>query len=107
MGCVPLDRKGVASALRNTMFNVGYTVSFNLAVLLMTFTVPYELLTQIITSLNPVNITGPDKLLFVSGMQKTYLWLAALNTAAILPSVLRGNRLAGRLAYDRPRATRP
>ena len=95
MGCVPLNRKGVASALRNTMFNVGYTVSLNLAVLLMTFTIPYAQLTQMITSLNPITITEAEKLLFAEGIQNTYVWLAVLNTAAILPSVLRGKRASG------------
>jgi EmrB/QacA subfamily drug resistance transporter len=92
MGSVPAERRGIASAFRATMFNVGYTISLNLAILIMTFTVPYALLTQIMTSLNSINITGADKLLFVEGIKKTYLWLAALNTVAILPSVLRGKR---------------
>ncbi len=92
MGCVPANRRGVASAFRSTAFQIGFTISLNLAVLLLTLTVPYAQLTHIITSLDQVAITGADKLLFVEGMQKTYFWLGVLNTVAIVPSVLRGKR---------------
>ncbi|HJX24479.1 MAG TPA: MFS transporter [Candidatus Bathyarchaeia archaeon] len=95
MGAVPHDRRGVASAFRAMMFNVGLTISLNLAILLMTFTIPYGELTRIMTSLNPVLIPEADKLLFVEGIKNTYLWLAVLNTVAIAPSVLRGKRREG------------
>ena len=92
MGCVPPERKGIGSAFRNTMFNVGYVISLSLAVLLMSLTVPYGTLTQIITSLSPIAIDEADRMLFVEALQKTFLWLAVLNTVAIIPSVLRGKR---------------
>lgn len=92
MGSVPAERRGVASAFRNTMFNIGFTISLNLAVIFLTLIVPYPLLSQIITSLTPVNVTATDKLMFVEALQKTYLYLAVLNTIAIIPSVLRGRR---------------
>ncbi|MCI4371641.1 MAG: MFS transporter, partial [Thermoplasmata archaeon] len=40
MGSVPPQRRGIASGFRATFFNVGYTVSLNLAILITTFTVP-------------------------------------------------------------------
>jgi EmrB/QacA subfamily drug resistance transporter len=92
MGSVPAQRRGVASAFRATFFNVGFTISLNLAILIMTFTVPYAIVTNIISSTNSFVIPEPDKLLFAEGLKNTYLWLAALNTAAIPPSVLRGGR---------------
>ncbi len=92
MGCVPADRRGVASAFRSTAFEIGFTISLNLAIFLMTLTVPYAQLTHTITSLDPVSIAGPDRLLFVEAMQKTYIWLGVLNLVAIVPSVLRGKR---------------
>lgn len=90
MGCVPPERKGVGSAFRTTMFNVGYLTSLSLAVLLMSLTIPYDLLTRIVTSIDPVSIGMADRQLFVEAMQRTYLGLAFLNTIAIIPSVLRG-----------------
>ena len=92
MGSVPSGRRGVASGVRATFFNVGFTISLNLAVLLMTLTVPYGLVTQILTSGNPATIPPTDRILFADGLQKTFLALAAINTTAIIPSFLRGRR---------------
>ncbi|MEM3382727.1 MAG: MFS transporter [Nitrososphaerales archaeon] len=93
MGSVPAQRRGIASAFRATFFNVGFTISLNLAVLMMTFTVPYSIVTNIISSTNPIIIPEADKILFNEGLKNTYLWLALLNTAAIPPSMLRIKRI--------------
>src|SRR5206468_792968 len=50
MGSVPPERRGIASGFRATFFNVGYTISLNLAILITTFTIPYALVTQVIGS---------------------------------------------------------
>ncbi|MCP8321564.1 MAG: MFS transporter [archaeon] len=92
MGSVPAQRRGIASAFRATFFNVGFTISLNLAILIMTFTVPYVVVTNIMSSTNSIVIPESDKVLFSEGLKNTYLWLTALNTAAIIPSVLRGGR---------------
>ncbi len=92
MGSVPAERRGIASGFRATFFNVGYTVSLNLAILITTFTVPYVLVTQILSG-DPTTITAADRLLFAQGIRTTYLWLAGVNTLAILPSLLRGRRV--------------
>src|SRR5438132_7442314 len=92
MGSVPPERRGIASGFRATFFNVGYTISLNLAILITTFTVPYVLVTQIIASGNTAGISDADRILFAQGIKTTYLWLAAINTLAILPSLLRGRR---------------
>ncbi len=94
MGSVPAERRGIASGFRATFFNVGYTVSLNLAILIMTFTVRYDLVTQILSSGDPSTISAADRLLFAQGIRSTYLWLAGLNTLAILPSLLRGRRVS-------------
>src|SRR3989449_9391238 len=97
MGSVPPDRRGIASGFRATFFNVGYPISLNLAILITTFTVPYALATQIIASGNTAAISDSDRMLFAEGIKTTYLWLAGINTLAILPSLLRGlrpNRIA-------------
>jgi len=93
MGSVPAERRGIASGFRATFFNIGYTVSLNLAILIMTFTVRYDLVTQILSSGDPSAISAADRLLFAQGIRSTYLWLAGLNTLAILPSLFRGRRV--------------
>jgi len=92
MGSVPPERRGIASGFRATFFNVGYTISLNLAILITTFTVPYALVTQIIISGNTAGISDAERMLFAQGIKSTYLWLAGINTLAILPSLLRGRR---------------
>ena len=92
MGAVPPERRGIASGFRATFFNIGYTISLNLAILITTFTVPYAIVTQIISASDPGAIPAADRILFAQGIKTTYLWLAGLNTLAILPSMLRGRR---------------
>src|SRR5438445_509518 len=92
MGSVPPERRGIASGFRATFFNVGYTISLNLAILITTFTVPYALVTQIIASGNTAGISDAERMLFSQGIKSTYLWLAGIHTLAILPSLPRGPR---------------
>jgi MFS family permease len=89
MGSVPAGRRGVASAIRSTFFNVGFATSLNLAVLIISFTVPYTLVTQIV-SIGSAITTNAEKMLFLQGLRITYLWLAIMNAVAVIPSVLRG-----------------
>jgi MFS family permease len=90
MSAVPSNRRGIASALRATFFNVGFVISLNMAVFIMTFTVPYSIVTQMISSINPISIPGTYKTLFVEGLKNTYICLAIINIFAIPVSVLRG-----------------
>jgi hypothetical protein len=91
MGSVPSLRRGIASGFRATFFNVGFVISLNLAILVMTLQVPYALISQVIASPN-ASLTAADKVAFVEGLRSSYLLLAVLNTFAILPSALRGPR---------------
>ena len=90
MSSVPEKRRGIASAFRATFFQVGYVISLNAAVLIMTLVVPYQTITFVISAINPITITASDKILFMKGLSTTYFWLAIVNVAAIPPSVLRG-----------------
>jgi hypothetical protein len=90
MSSVPEGRRGIASALRATFFQVGYVISLNAAVLIMTLVVPYQTITLVISAINPVMITASDKLLFMKGLSTAYFWLSIVNITAILPSALRG-----------------
>jgi EmrB/QacA subfamily drug resistance transporter len=91
MSSVPEKRRGIASAFRATFFQVGYVISLNAAVLIMTSVIPYQTITQVISAINPLSITASDKLLFMRGLSSAYFWLAIVNVAAIAPSVLRGS----------------
>ena len=92
MGSVPPSRRGVASGVRATFFNVGYVLSFNVAILVMTAALPYSVITAVISSSNPAAIGGVDRVLFARGLDYAFEVSAAINAVAIAPSVLRGKR---------------
>ncbi len=92
MGAVPSERRGIASAFRATFFNVGFVISLNLAILIMTFAIPFAEVSQIIAAANPLGISLAEKVQFASALQSAYVWMAIVNTLAIIPSMLRGRR---------------
>lgn len=92
MGSVPIQRRSVASAFRATFFNVGYTISLNFAILVMAFTIPLSVVTQIISAINPAALPVTDRVAFAGAIDHVYLVMAVVNTIAILPSLLRGQR---------------
>ena len=92
MGSVPVQRRSVASALRATFFNVGYTLSLNLAILVMTLTLPFSQITHTISALTPSALPISERAAFAVAIDHVYLAMAAINTIAILPSLLRGKR---------------
>ncbi len=102
MGSVPVRRRAVASALRATFFNVGYTLSLNLVILLMTFTIPLSQITQILTSLTPTTLLV-DRTAFASAIDHVYVVMAVINAVAIIPSILRGKRIAAGIEQPSPR----
>ncbi|MGD0146837.1 MAG: MFS transporter [Nitrososphaerales archaeon] len=96
MGSVPAKRRAVASALRATFFNVGYTLSVNAVILLMTLKVPYSLISNMISSINPTNVTPSQKAAFAGALNFVYLILFVINLSAFIPSLLRGKRVQPR-----------
>ncbi len=101
MGAVPSDRRGIASAFRATFFNVGFVISLNLAILILTFTMPFDRVSQIIAATNPGALLTSEKDEFVAALRNAYLWMAIINTVAIVPSMLRGRR--SRMNHGGPR----
>lgn len=91
MSVVPPQRRGTGSGVRALLANVGSTVSLNISVLLMITVAPYALVTQAISSAG-THIPPGSVQIFVEALQKAYLWLAVVNSVAIVPSLLRGTR---------------
>jgi EmrB/QacA subfamily drug resistance transporter len=92
MGSVPPHRRGVASGLRATFFNVGFTISFNIVILVLAQTIPYSLITTIISSGG--NLPSNYRVAFSNGLSNVYIVLAIINAVAIVPSLLRGTRVS-------------
>jgi len=93
MGSVPPHRRGVASGFRATFFNVGFVLSFNIVILVLTLFLPYALITQIISSQGVLSTISTDALRFSRALDDVFLVLAVINTVAIVPSLLRGPRV--------------
>lgn len=88
MSSVPPERHGIGSALFTLFLNVGLTVSLNFAVLIMSLTAPYDLITQIISAVSPQAIPAASKALFVASLKNTYVVFAIVNALAIIPAAL-------------------
>jgi len=97
MGAVPSNRRGIASAIRMTAWNVGYTVSLNLAILLLSFTIPYQTVSNLIAS-EVTTISTANRELFVQSLKSAYFWLGVVNTTAIVPTLFGIN------AFNRKRS---
>ncbi|MDA4120033.1 MAG: MFS transporter, partial [Thaumarchaeota archaeon] len=93
MGSVPPNIRGVASGLRATFFNVGFTISFNITILVLAFYIPYTFASAIISSAAGVPASVADRAMLSTGLDGVYRVLAVINTLAIVPSLLRGRRL--------------
>jgi EmrB/QacA subfamily drug resistance transporter len=93
MGAVPSHRRGVASALRATFFNMGFVLSFNIVILVLTFYLPYGLITSIISSGGTGATSAASRSMFAGALDNVFVILAVINTLAIIPSLLRGKRL--------------
>lgn len=97
MGAVPSNRRGIASAIRGTAWNVGYTISLNLAILLLSFTIPYQTVSNLIAS-EVTTISTANRELFVQSLKTAYFWLGVVNTTAIIPTLFGIN------AFNKKRA---
>lgn len=86
MGAVPPNMRGIASALRALLFNVGYTISLSLTVLLMTLVIPYKTVSALISE-NVGALSQADSVLFIDSLKQTYIWLALINGLAIVPVI--------------------
>jgi len=93
MGSVPANRRGIASGFRITLSNVGDTLSFGLAILLMTLVIPYGTLNTLIQSYSIQGSILVGKQEFITGFQLVAFVLASINTVAIIPASLAKRRL--------------
>lgn len=90
MHSVPANRRGVASAFRTTMFNVGGTASAGLTILLITTAIPYDAFSSLLRSPDPRAFGAMPEQVFVNGFRTAAFVLACINTLAIFPSLLCG-----------------
>jgi EmrB/QacA subfamily drug resistance transporter len=92
MGALPMQRRGVGSAMVSLFLNIGLTVSLNFAIVVMSFTAPYELITKIVSQAGSVSVTAIQQTLFMDSIKSTYFVIAIVNALAIIPSVFQINK---------------
>jgi hypothetical protein len=90
MGSVSANRTGIASAFRNTTYYVGFTASYGLIILLLTFGIPYNSFSLLLQNAEPHSINSLAKLQFFNGFRIATLVLAITDAVTIAPSAVRG-----------------
>jgi MFS family permease len=91
MGSVPPQRRGVASAVRATLFNTGNVVSIGLVAYVITTVIPYQVVSGIITG-GYTTLTPGDSIGFVTGIQRAFIVTAVITIIGMIASSLRGPR---------------
>ena len=89
MGSVPPHRRGVASAVRATIFNSGSVVSIGLVAYIITTVIPYQVVSGILTG-GYTTLTATDATGFVSGIELAFAVTAIITFAGMVASSLRG-----------------
>jgi EmrB/QacA subfamily drug resistance transporter len=89
MGSVPPERRGVASAVRATLFNTGNVISIGLVAYVITTVIPYQVVSGIITG-GYTTLTPGESLGFVSGVGRAFIVTAIITLVGMFAASLRG-----------------
>jgi EmrB/QacA subfamily drug resistance transporter len=90
MGSVPPEKRGVASGIKMTISQTGNVISVPFSLLLMSLVMPYDKLSQIVSS---SQLTSSNQLpLFQKAVNHACFILGIIVLCAIIPSLLRGQR---------------
>jgi len=90
MSSVPAAKRGVANGIRMTLMQTGNVVSVPFSLLLMSLVMPYDKLSQIVSSSQL--ISSNELPLFLKAINHACLILGIIIFVAIIPSLLRGPR---------------
>ncbi len=90
MGSVPVEKRGVASGIKMTLSQTGNVISVPFSLLLMTLVMPYDKLSQIVSSTQLIN--SNELPMFLKAINHACLILGIIVLLAIIPSLLRGPR---------------
>ena len=91
MSSVPMNRRGIAASFRQTMFNIGSTISYGLIILFITFGIPYSKLNPLLQGSVSLGAILSARAQFVHGFHIAAILMAVLTAVAIIPSAMRGS----------------
>ncbi len=89
MGCVPTNRRGIASGTRNMLFFTGQTMSIALSMVILSTVMSYHLLSDLFTG-SAMGGQSVNALTFIDGLRKVFLFGAIITSFAIVFTSLRG-----------------
>ena len=99
MSSVPAEKRGVANGIRMTLNQTGNVLSVPFSLLLMTLVMPYDKLSQIVSSSQLIN--SNELPIFLKAINHACLILGIIVLFAIIPSLLRGQREKQQRKYRR------
>jgi len=97
MGAVPPQRRGVASAIRATIFNTGNVISIGLVAYIVTTVIPYPVVSGLITG-GYTTLTASESAGFVTGIGRAFAVAAFITLAGMFASSLRGSETRNHIA---------
>jgi hypothetical protein len=89
MGSVPPQQRGVASAVRATVFNTGNVVSIGLVAYIITTVIPYQVVSGIIVG-GYTTLSANEAIGFVTGVKLAFIVTAIITLMGMFASSLRG-----------------
>lgn len=98
MGSVPAERRGVASAVRATVFNTANVVSIGLVAFIITTAVPYQVVSKIVMA-GYIVLSPAESIGFVTGIGRAFIVIAIIALAGVFASSLRGPEKKARAAH--------
>ncbi len=95
MSSVPPVRRGIASAFMSTIFNIGFTASYGLIVLLIATGIPYDSFSKLLENAHLLPVGSTLRVEFLNGVHFTAIILSIIVGITIIPSLLIGPKNQG------------
>jgi MFS family permease len=92
MSSVPPVRRGIASAFMSTIFNIGFTASYGLVVLLIATGIPYTSFSSLLQNAHLLPVGSILRVEFLNGFHFTAIILSIIVGITIILSLLIGPR---------------
>jgi len=92
MRSAPPERRGIAAAIRSTLFNSGIVISISLVAAILVTELPYQAASAMLSGKLAV-VSAADQVMFLNGVRKALLVSGILSLIAMIPSSMRGEEL--------------
>ena len=90
MRSAPAERRGVAAAVRSTIFNTGAVISISLVAAVLVTELPYQTASAMLAG-TLATISNADQVSFLNGIRKALLVSAVLSLMGMIPAAMGGS----------------